>query len=406
MHDGRCTKIQLQAWALNRYFYQAMIPIKDATILSRIEDPALRRAWRQRIIDHDGEREADGGIHRWIKLAEGLGLDRDLVVGARAILPITRYAVEAYVHFCATKPLLEAIASSLTELFSPDIIGERVSGMLANYDFVTRDTLAYFTARPPQAQRDADFAIEWVKAQRTHRRAAAGRAAGAGIQMRRAVGAERRADARLCRRPSSSRRLAGRGGMSAARGHSGRSAAAAAARRAAASRRGARRPCPARARAGRPRRSGRRRRARSLRRRAHVERDRRRTLRDVSTASARGSKATSRAPRRSRGQKDGRAVNALHEPSLEPPLGLLAELTHVCPLGCPYCSNPLALDPRAERARQADWRRVFSRGRARSACCTCISPAASPRRGATLSRSSPIAQSCRSIPTSSPRASA
>jgi pyrroloquinoline quinone biosynthesis protein D len=164
MHDGRCTKTQLQAWALNRYFYQAMIPIKDATILSRIEDPALRRIWRQRIIDHDGEQEGDGGVHRWIKLAEGLGLDRDLVIGAHAILPIIRYAVEAYVHFCATKSLLEAIASSLTELFSPDIIGERVSGMLAHYDFIARDTLAYFTARPPQARRDADFAMAWVKA--------------------------------------------------------------------------------------------------------------------------------------------------------------------------------------------------------------------------------------------------
>jgi pyrroloquinoline quinone biosynthesis protein D len=164
MHEGRCTRIQLQAWALNRYYYQASIPIKDSTILSRIEDPALRRVWRQRIIDHDGEHEADGGVYRWIKLAEGLGLDRELVVGARAILPITRYAVEAYIHFCATRTLLEAIASSLTELFSPNIIGERVSGMLANYDFVTKDTLAYFTARPVQAQRDSDFAIQWVKA--------------------------------------------------------------------------------------------------------------------------------------------------------------------------------------------------------------------------------------------------
>jgi pyrroloquinoline quinone biosynthesis protein D len=164
MHDGCCSKTQLQAWALNRYYYQAMIPVKDATILSRIEDPALRRIWRQRIIDHDGEHEADGGIYRWIKLAEGLGLDRELVVQARVILPITRYAVEAYIHYCASRSLLEAIASSLTELFSTNIIGERVSGMLANYDFVTRDTLAYFTARPPQAQRDSDFAIEWVKA--------------------------------------------------------------------------------------------------------------------------------------------------------------------------------------------------------------------------------------------------
>jgi coenzyme PQQ biosynthesis protein C len=167
MHEGRCTKAQLQAWALNRYHYQATIPIKDATILTRIDEPALRREWRKRIVDHDGERDGEGGIHRWLMLTEGLGLDRDLVLSRRGILPITRYSVDAYVHFCATRSLLEAIASSLTELFSPVIIGERVSGMLANYDFVSKETLAYFTARPLQAQRDSDFALDYVKTNAT-----------------------------------------------------------------------------------------------------------------------------------------------------------------------------------------------------------------------------------------------
>jgi coenzyme PQQ biosynthesis protein C len=163
MYEGRCSKAQLQAWALNRYHYQATIPIKDATILARIDEPALRRAWRQRIIDHDGERDGEGGIHRWLMLAQGLGLERTLVLSRRGLLPITRYSVDAYVNFCATRSLLEAIASSLTELFSPGIIGERVSGMLANYDFVTKETLSYFTARPTQAQRDSDFALDYVK---------------------------------------------------------------------------------------------------------------------------------------------------------------------------------------------------------------------------------------------------
>jgi pyrroloquinoline quinone biosynthesis protein E len=44
---------------------------------------------------------------------------------------------------------------------------------------------------------------------------------------------------------------------------------------------------------------------------------------------------------------------------LLPPLGLLAELTHRCPLGCPYCSNPLALEPREDELDAATWRRVF-----------------------------------------------
>ena len=85
------------------------------------------------------------------------------MVSTRGLLPATRFAVDAYVHFVSERTLLEAIASSLTELFSPDIISERVEGMLANYAFVTRDTLAYFEKRPPQAKRDADFALDYVK---------------------------------------------------------------------------------------------------------------------------------------------------------------------------------------------------------------------------------------------------
>lgn len=167
LHDGRCTKAQVQAWALNRYYYQSRIPMKDASILARIEDSALRRAWRQRIVDHDGTCEGEGGIARWLKLTDALGLDRDEVASTRAILPGTRFAVDAYVHFVRERSLLEAIASSLTELFSPKVIATRVQGMLASYDFVTRETLAYFTARPEQARRDVDVALAYVRANAT-----------------------------------------------------------------------------------------------------------------------------------------------------------------------------------------------------------------------------------------------
>jgi coenzyme PQQ biosynthesis protein C len=163
LHGGQCTKGQVQAWALNRYYYQAMIPIKDASLIARCDDPAVRREWRSRLVDHDGEREGDGGIARWLKLTDGLGLDRGYVTSLRGLLPGTRFAVEAYVHFVREKTLLEAIASSLTELFSPQIISERVEGMLKNYDFISTDTLAYFAERPPQAARDSDFALDYVK---------------------------------------------------------------------------------------------------------------------------------------------------------------------------------------------------------------------------------------------------
>ena len=163
LHGGKCTKGQVQAWALNRYYYQAMIPLKDASLIGRCDDPALRREWRSRLRDQDGERGAEGGLGRWLALTDGLGLDRSVVVSTEQILPGTRFAVEAYVHFVRERSLLEAVASALTEMFSPQIIGERMAGMLANYDYVTPATLAYFDKRPPQAERDATSALDYVK---------------------------------------------------------------------------------------------------------------------------------------------------------------------------------------------------------------------------------------------------
>jgi coenzyme PQQ biosynthesis protein C len=163
LHGGKCSKGQVQAWALNRYYYQAMIPVKDASLIARCPDSDIRREWRSRLVDHDGEKKGQGGIARWLKLTDGLQLDRDYVVSLRGLLPATRFAVDAYVHFVRDKTLLEAIASSLTELFSPAIISERIEGMLNSYEFVTSETLAYFSQRPPQAERDSRFALDYVK---------------------------------------------------------------------------------------------------------------------------------------------------------------------------------------------------------------------------------------------------
>jgi pyrroloquinoline-quinone synthase len=163
LHSGRCTRGQVQAWALNRYYYQASIPAKDASLVARLPTPALRREWRRRLVDHDGDGVHPGGVERWLRLTDGLGLDRDYVVSLRGLLPGTRFAVDAYVRFVRERSVLEAVASSLTEMFSPDIISQRVSGMLRNYDFVSEDTLAYFTPRLTQAPRDVEFALGYVK---------------------------------------------------------------------------------------------------------------------------------------------------------------------------------------------------------------------------------------------------
>lgn len=163
MRDGKLIKGQIQAWALNRYYYQSRIPIKDSVIMSRITDVETRRIWSQRVLDHDGTREGQGGIRKWLHLCERLGLDKDYVVSEEGILPTTRFAVDAYVNFVRDRSLLEAIASSLTEMFAPGIIAERTTSMLAQYDFVDEDTLSYFKARLSQAPRDADFALDYVK---------------------------------------------------------------------------------------------------------------------------------------------------------------------------------------------------------------------------------------------------
>ncbi|GAP23288.1 pyrroloquinoline-quinone synthase PqqC [Gluconobacter japonicus] len=163
LHDGLLTKQQVQAWALNRYYYQAKIPAKDATLLARLPTAELRREWRRRIEDHDGTEPGTGGVARWLVLTDGLGLDRDYVESTEGLLPATRFAVDAYVNFVRDQSILAAIASSLTELFSPTIISERVSGMLRHYDFISEETLAYFTPRLTQAPRDSDFALAYVR---------------------------------------------------------------------------------------------------------------------------------------------------------------------------------------------------------------------------------------------------
>jgi pyrroloquinoline-quinone synthase len=161
MHEGRLSRGQLQAWALNRYYYQSIIPIKDSIILSRGPDAAFRRAWRKRIIDHDGDATSEGGIGRWLKLAEATGLRADDVRAGRGILPATRFAVNEYLNIVRNRSLLEAVASSLTELFSRDLISLRMEKLRQHYPWLAGG-LDYFEARLTQAPEDARFASNYA----------------------------------------------------------------------------------------------------------------------------------------------------------------------------------------------------------------------------------------------------
>jgi pyrroloquinoline-quinone synthase len=161
MHKGELTRGQLQAWALNRYYYQSRIPIKDALLLAKSDNPAFRRAWRKRILDHDGDADGYGGIEKWIQLAEAAGVSRQEVVPCTGVLPGVIFAVDAYLALVRDNPLLIAVASSLTELFSRDLISLRMDQMRIHYPYLIPG-LAYFEGRLTQAPEDAAFALNYV----------------------------------------------------------------------------------------------------------------------------------------------------------------------------------------------------------------------------------------------------
>ncbi|KHQ51600.1 pyrroloquinoline-quinone synthase PqqC [Mameliella alba] len=149
LHGGGCTPDQVRAWVINRYYYQHSIPMKDAAFMSRVED-------------HDGTDTNEGGIRRWLRLAEAVGLDPEYVASCEGVLPATKFAVDAYVRFVRDKTLLEAVAASLTELFAPKIHANRIEGLLKNYDFADDSSLSYFRNRLKEAPKDVAFGLGWV----------------------------------------------------------------------------------------------------------------------------------------------------------------------------------------------------------------------------------------------------
>jgi pyrroloquinoline-quinone synthase len=163
MHEGRLSPRQLQGWVANRLAYQRAIPRKDAAIISNCPDPDVRREWIQRIVDHDGTEPGAGGIEMWIRLGEALGVPREEMEDERHVLPGVRFAAEAYVTFCKTKPWIEAVASSLTELFAPDLMRKRITAFPEHYPWIRPEALEYFRSRLIQAPRDSKQGLRLVQ---------------------------------------------------------------------------------------------------------------------------------------------------------------------------------------------------------------------------------------------------
>jgi pyrroloquinoline-quinone synthase len=174
MHEGMLSRKEIQAWVLNRYYYQTRIPIKDAILLSKSEDPAWRRIWIHRIHDHDGvdasgdgSGPTEGGLALWLRLAGGVGLDVEVVRSLRQVLPAVRFACDAYVQLVRERPLVEAVASSLTEFFAPDLMAKRLAAWEKHYPWVDPAVQDYFRARVTRAREDSKEAVEFVLASAT-----------------------------------------------------------------------------------------------------------------------------------------------------------------------------------------------------------------------------------------------
>ncbi len=162
LNSGKATREQIQGWVANRFYYQINIPIKDAAILANCNDRAVRRNWVQRILDHDGYGDDPGGIESWLRLGEAVGLTRDAVEGLTLVLPGVRFAVDAYVNFARRAPWQEAVCSSLTELFAPEIHKQRLANWPGHYPWVDPAGLQYFQSRVSLARRDVEFGLAFT----------------------------------------------------------------------------------------------------------------------------------------------------------------------------------------------------------------------------------------------------
>jgi pyrroloquinoline-quinone synthase len=163
MHEGTLTRAEIQTWARNRYYYQTRIPLKDSLIVAKASDPSFRREWLQRIRDHDGARQGEGGLALWLQLASAVGLDPASVERLEGILPGVRRACDAYVELVETSDLLTSVAASLTELFAGNIMHTRIEAFEKHYPWVDTSGLAYFRTRTTQAPRDAAWGLDFVR---------------------------------------------------------------------------------------------------------------------------------------------------------------------------------------------------------------------------------------------------
>jgi pyrroloquinoline-quinone synthase len=162
MLAGKLEPRQIRGFVANRWYYQKSLPQKDGAVISNCPVQEVRRKWYARLLYHDGPRDGEGGLADWLRLCDAVGLSRDEVLDERHLIPGVRFAVDRYITFCREAHWTAGVASSLTELFAPDLMSQRIAAFREHYPWIDSDGLAYFEKRCVQAPREASYALEVV----------------------------------------------------------------------------------------------------------------------------------------------------------------------------------------------------------------------------------------------------
>ena len=160
MNTGLLRPDQVRGWIANRFYYQITIPKKDAAVIANCNDREVRRLWVQRILDHDGHDDNQGGIEAWVQLGVAAGIPAQELWSLQHVTPGVRFAVDAYLNFARQAPWQEAVCSSLTEMFAPKIHQDRLANWPGHYPWIEAAGLHYFRSRISLAQRDVEHGLQ------------------------------------------------------------------------------------------------------------------------------------------------------------------------------------------------------------------------------------------------------
>ena len=162
MDEGKMNREQIQAWVANRFYYQINIPRKEAELLTNATSRDYRNKWIQQILHNDTHSDDPGRTEAWLGLGDACELTQDEMWSHNQVLPGVKFAVDAYVNFAKRSSWQDAVCSSLTELFVPEIHQQQLSNWSEHYPWVKQEGVVHFQKRLSQGQCDVDKALAFT----------------------------------------------------------------------------------------------------------------------------------------------------------------------------------------------------------------------------------------------------